>query len=88
MVNELDYIKIRNLNGKMITKSKAGQSTGKKKYWEQMRDKELPYLVSEEFLPVNKKENPEGKRRHEPATASQRKAPPTPCSASPRWKES
>lgn len=30
MVNELDYIKIRNLNGKIITKSKAGQSTGKK----------------------------------------------------------
>lgn len=39
-----------------------------------MRDKELPYLVSEEFLPVNKKENPKGNRRHEPATDSQRKA--------------
>lgn len=59
-----------------------------KKYWQQMRDKELTYLVSKEFLPVNKKENPKGNRRHEPATDSQRKAQQNPCSASPSWKES
>lgn len=73
---------------KLSQSQKLDSQLGKKKYWQQMRDKELPYLVSEEFLPVNKKENPEGKRRHEPATDSQRKAQQTPCSASPRWKES
>lgn len=38
MVNELAYIKIRNLRGKTVTKSKDEQSTGKKYLW-QMRDK-------------------------------------------------